>query len=101
MARLNGILKIEGTLDQLTFYKTKDCYLVKIKSGVSADRIASDPNFQRTRENSAEFGNAASVGKLHRDALRNMMINLSDNRVTSRVTKVINPATGVWLFSLT
>jgi hypothetical protein len=89
MARLNGILKIEGTLDQLTFYKTKDGNLVKTKSDVSADRIASDPNFQRTRENGAEFGNAASAGKLLRDALRNMMINSSDNRVTSRVTQVM------------
>jgi hypothetical protein len=89
MARQNGILNIEGTLENLTFYKTQDGNLVKTKSGVSADRIATDPNFQRTRENGAEFGNSASAGKLLRDALRNMMINASDNRVTSRITQVM------------
>jgi len=89
MARQNGILDIEGTLGNITFYKTQDGNLVKTKSGVSADRIATDPNFQRTRENGAEFGNSASAGKLLRDALRNMMINASDNRVTSRITQVM------------
>ena len=51
MAKLSGILKIEGTLENLTFYKTQDGHLVKTKGGVSADRIANDPTFQRTREN--------------------------------------------------
>jgi len=45
MARQKGIIKIEGTLDDFTFYKTKDGYLVKTKSGVSGERIASDPAF--------------------------------------------------------
>ena len=71
MARLKGLLKIEGTLDNLTFYKTQDGHLVKTKSGVSGDRIANDPNFQRTRENGSEFGSSASAGKLLRNAVRN------------------------------
>ncbi|WP_206106589.1 hypothetical protein [Ilyomonas limi] len=72
MARLNGILKIEGTLQDMTFYKTQDGHLVKTKSGVSGDRIANDPAFARTRENGYEFGNAAAAGKLLRDAIRVM-----------------------------
>lgn len=89
MARLKGLLKIEGTLDNLTFYKTQDGHLVKTKSGVSGDRIANDPNFQRTRENGAEFGSSASAGKLLRMAVRNLMMNASDNRVTSRLTQIM------------
>jgi hypothetical protein len=89
MARQNGILKIDGTLENLTFYKTQDGNLVKTKSGVSGDRIANDPNFQRTRENGAEFGNAATAGKMLRDSVRNLMLNASDNRVTSRITQVM------------
>ncbi len=89
MARQNGIIKIDGTLENLTFYKTQDGNLVKTKSGVSADRIANDPNFQRTRENGAEFGSVATAGKLLRDAVRNLMMNASDNRVTSRITQVM------------
>jgi hypothetical protein len=89
MARLKGLLKIQGTLDELTFYKTQDGNLVKTKGGVSKQRIATDPNFLRTRENGAEFGNAAAAGKLLRVAVRNLMMTASDNRVTSRVTQVM------------
>lgn len=89
MAKLKGILKIEGTLDELTFYKTQDGHLVKTKGGVSGDRIANDPNFQRTRENGAEFGSSASSGKLLRNAVRNLMMNAADNRVTSRLTQIM------------
>jgi hypothetical protein len=51
MARQKSFLKIEGTLDELTFYKSDGNYLVKTKGGISGDRIANDPAFQRTREN--------------------------------------------------
>lgn len=89
MARLNGILKIEGTIQDLTFYKTQDGHLVRSKGGVSGARIASDPAFARTRENGAEFGSSASAGKLLRDALRNMVTTASDGRVTARITQLM------------
>ena len=89
MARLKGILKIHGTLDDLTFYKTQDGHLVKTKSSISKQRIMTDPNFQRTRENGSEFGSAASAGKLLRGAIRALLLTTSDNRITSRVTKVM------------
>ena len=63
MARQKGILKIKGTIGDITFYKTKDGYLVKEKSAVEGNRIASDPAFQRTRENNSEFGRAGKAGK--------------------------------------
>lgn len=89
MAKLKGILTLEGTLQEMTFYKTQDGHLVKAKSGVSAKRLATDPAFARTRENWAEFGNAASGGKVLRDAVRNMIAAAADNRVTSRLTQVM------------
>ncbi len=90
MAKLKGILKIEGTLQDMTFYKTQDGHLVKTKSGVSGDRIANDPAFARTRENGSEFGISATAGKLLRDALRNMVSSASDNRITSRLTQTMS-----------
>ena len=57
--------------------------------GVDGDRIANDPAFIRTRENGAEFGSAATSGKLMRDALRPMIMRAGDGRVTSRLTKVM------------
>jgi hypothetical protein len=87
MAKLKGIIKLEGTLDNLTFYKTSDGYLVKTKGGVSKERIENDPAFTRTRENGSEFGSSASSGKLLRQSVRNLMIRAKDNRVSSRVTQ--------------
>ena len=90
MAKLNGILKIEGTLDNMTFYKSKDGNLVRTKGGVSGERIANDAAFARTRENNSEFGNAAKAGKLVRNTLRTLMMSAKDTRVTSRLTQVMS-----------
>ncbi|PNQ72799.1 hypothetical protein C1T31_09825 [Hanstruepera neustonica] len=89
MAKLKGIIKLEGTLDNLTFYKAQEGYLVKTKGGVSKERIQNDPAFERTRENGSEFGSSASSGKLLRTSVRNLMIRAKDNRVASRVTQVM------------
>lgn len=87
MAKNNGILKIEGTLQDLTFYKGQDGYLVKTKSGVSKKRIMHDPAFVRTRENLSEFAESASAGKMLRLALNELLQQAKDNRVTSRLTQ--------------
>jgi hypothetical protein len=89
MARQGGLLKVVGKLDDLSFYKSADGFLVRTKGGVSADRINSDPTFQRTRENNAEFGMSAGAGKLLRTAVRNLMMTASDNRVVSRLTRLM------------
>jgi hypothetical protein len=89
MAKQSGLIKLNGTLGGITFYKSQDGHLAREKGGVEASRIANDPNFQRTRENGAEFGSSASAGKLLRNTVRNLMMNASDNRVTSRLTQVM------------
>lgn len=89
MARQKGIIKLTGKIEDLSFYKSKDGYLAREKGGVEADRIKNDPAFVRTRENGSEFGGSAKSGKLLRDAIRTMMQNASDNRVTARLTKVM------------
>src|SRR5258705_6186721 len=86
MAKQRGIIKLEGTIGGITFYKSQDGYLAKEKSGVPADRIANDPAFQRTRENGAEFGRAGKAGKVLRTALRALLQNTADSRMVSRLT---------------
>jgi len=90
MARQKGVIKIEGSIDDVTFYKSKDGFLAKRKSGVSKSRIENDPNFARTRENDAEFKNAAISGKYLRDILRPLMKTARDSRVTSRLLKLMS-----------
>ena len=88
MAKQKGIIKLDGTIGGITFYKTtEDGYLAREKGGVSADKIANDPAFQRTRENGEEFGRAGKAGKLLRNAIRAMLQNASDSRMVGRLTQ--------------
>ena len=87
MAKQKGILKLEGTIGDITFYKSQDGYLAKGKGGIDGNRIATDPKFQRTRENGSEFGSAGKAGKVLRNSLRVLLQNSSDNRMVSRLTK--------------
>jgi hypothetical protein len=90
MARQKGLLRFKGTLDGLTFYKTKDGSLVRTKGGVEKDRIMNDPKFIRTRENMEEFSSSAASGKLLRKTTRTLMMNAKDGNVTSRLTKIMS-----------
>lgn len=88
MARQKGIIKLKGTIGDITFYKTSaDGHLAREKGGIEASRIASDPAFQRTRENGAEFGRAGKAGKLLRTAFRSLMLNSADGRMVGRLTQ--------------
>ncbi len=89
MARQKGIIKLKGKIGDISFYKSQDGHLAREKGGVDGDRIKNDPAFVRTRENGAEFGSSANAGKALRDALRPMLMTASDNRLTSRLTKVM------------
>lgn len=89
MARLNGLIKFEGTLDNLTFYKSADGHFVRTKGGVSKNRIMNDPAFVRTRENGKEFGSIAGSGKLLRNSLGSFVFKAKDAKLSSRLVKVM------------
>lgn len=90
MAKLEGILKIQGTLENLTFYKSADGLLVRTRGGVSKQRIMNDPAFIRTRENGAEFGHCAGTGRILRTAVGSMVFKAKDRRLSSRLLKVMS-----------
>ena len=70
MAKQTGIIKLKGTIGDISFYKTTDGHLARGKGGIDPERIKNDPAFQRTRENGSEFGTAGKGGKLLRNAIR-------------------------------
>lgn len=90
MAKQGGILQIQGTLENLTFYKSADGLLVRTRGGVSKQRIMNDPAFVRTRENGAEFGHSANSGKLLRNAVGSMVFKAKDRKLSSRLLKVMS-----------
>lgn len=89
MAKQKGIIKLKGTISDITFYKTQDGHLAREKGGVDGQRIKNDPAFQRTRENGAEFGRAGKAGKLLRNAFRALYLNSADSRMVSRLTQAM------------
>lgn len=87
MAKQKGIIKLEGTIGDITFFKSKDGYVARERSGPTADQIATDPAFERTRENGQEFGRAGKAGKVLRNAIRSLIQNAADSKAVSRLTK--------------
>lgn len=90
MARQKGIVKIDGTIGDITFSKTKDGFIAKEKSEISKSRILRDPAFERTRENGKEFGTSAKLGKLFRRAIQPLLYKTADGRITARITKLMS-----------
>lgn len=86
MAKQSGIIKLEGTIGGISFYKSSEGYFAREKGGVDANRIANDPAFQRTRENGQEFGRAGKSGRVIRSCFRLLLQNTRDKRVASRLT---------------
>ncbi|RYD94891.1 MAG: hypothetical protein EOP50_08855 [Sphingobacteriales bacterium] len=87
MAKQRGIIKLKGTIGDITFYKSQDGYVAREKGGVDAKRIATDPAFQRTRENGAEFGRAGKASRMLRTALNPLLINSKDSKMVGRLTR--------------
>lgn len=87
MAQQKGIIPLKGTIGNITFYKSADGYLAREKGGVDKSRIQNDPAFQRTRENGFEFGRAGISGKILRNSLRDVLLNISDSKMVGRLTR--------------
>jgi hypothetical protein len=93
MARQLSLVKFEGKIGDLSFYKDKRGYQARMKGGPSKEQINSDPRFQRTKENGQEFGRAANASKKLREQLREVLSQGSDaafsNRLTGRMNRVL------------
>jgi hypothetical protein len=90
MARqISPIVKLRGNIDDLSFYKTQDGYLARVKTAISADRIKNDPSFDLTRRNAQEFGAGGKAGRVFRNAWNTEIRKASDNRLVGRITQTM------------
>jgi hypothetical protein len=90
MARQSGIFKIEGTLDNVTFYRDGDSFRVRRKGGVSRQRVLNDPAFRRTRENIKEFANVSRCNALLRHSTAVLIRKAYDGKLLRRLMHVMN-----------
>jgi hypothetical protein len=57
------------------------------KRGVSGEKVKTDPAFERTRENMAEFTRGGKAAGLLRGAFREILINIPDKGMSKRLVK--------------
>lgn len=89
MARVNGLVKIDGTVDDVTFYRKNGKNFIRQKGGVSGERIKTDPSYARTRENNAEFGHCGVAAKNLRTAAGSMVNKAKDSKLSSRMLQAM------------
>lgn len=99
MARQKGPLKYIGTIGDIRHFKIKgqNGYFAGMIGGPTAEQIATDPVFARTRENMNEFAGSANAAKAVRVAFSEIVKRLSDSQLTGRLTgimKTINKEDG-------
>lgn len=88
MSKQKGVIKLVGNIGGMSFYTSNGEYLARTAGGPTKERIATGSNFVRTRENNAEFGGAAKVGKALRTALSSVIQTMGGSALTSSLTKL-------------
>jgi len=91
MPKQSSHIKIQGTIDDLTYRKTKDGYRVQKARVVPKGRMFKDPRFKRTIENLQEFNEAAKSNKLIRHCFSGVSKNIGDKKVMTRLTAALFP----------
>ena len=86
MSKQTGLIKLQGSIGGIAFYKSGGIDLARIARGPSKDRIATDAAFARTRENNKEFGGAASAAKALRLGFATTVQTMADSRFSARLT---------------
>lgn len=90
MARQTGPIQLTGSLGGLSFYRHKKYgMLARMCNPVSAERIAKDPAFARTRENGTEFGLVSRAGKLLRDGFKGFLGDVQTEDLDLRVMRFL------------
>lgn len=85
MGKQIGVVRIRGTVGNLTFTKSETGEEVRLKSSLSKSKMMKNKNFKRTRENWNEFSRAGSAAKLIRNAFATTIAPISDPRGYSRL----------------
>jgi hypothetical protein len=88
MSKQKGVIKLVGNIGGMSFYTSNGEYLARTAGGPTKERIATGSNFVRTRENNAEFGGSAKVGKAFRTSLSSVIQTMGGSTLTASLTKL-------------
>ena len=91
MAKQLGHVKYKGTIGEIRHFRIKGLngHYAGLNGGATAEQIKNDAGFVRTRENMNEFAACARAGKSVRVGLNMLMKQMSDARLTGRLTAIM------------
>lgn len=90
MGKLEGVIRVTGSFDGLSFYKLRGKIVVRKTGGFKADAIKTQVNYVRTRENASQFGYCSGVGKVLRMALFPFVQRIRTPYLHNHVVKLLN-----------
>jgi hypothetical protein len=92
MGKIEQVVGFTGSVGNLTAYRMRgvDGIVVRQKGGVSKERIQTDLNFGRTRENNAEFGGRSAASKSIMAALIPLK-PLADHNIAGPLNALLRP----------
>ena len=89
MATYEGIVKIKGAVGDLVFYTLNGKNVVRKKSGFNKNSFDKNPNYEKVRQNSSEFGHCSKIGKLIRTHLAEFINNCGDKLLYQKFAKIM------------
>jgi hypothetical protein len=89
MAKQTGILQVSGNLGNINFYQAAGGSYARRKTSLDRERVLTDPQFERTRENFTEFGMASRAAGLFRRTFLGQVKELKDKAYRKRVTQLM------------
>jgi hypothetical protein len=88
MSKQLSIIKLQGTIDDITFYQMYGRYFAKKATSLNKNKILNSPNFLRTRENCHEFGGCGTAVKSLRGGFAEIIKSMADSLATGRLVKI-------------
>ncbi len=85
MGKLTGLIEFTGKIDGLSFYEMNGKIIVRKTGGFDGEKIKSEANYARVRENSSEFAHCAKIGKYFRSSIHKYLKKLNIPYVHNRV----------------
>jgi hypothetical protein len=89
MSKQIGTLLVSGDIGNIGFFQRKGKAYARKRTTIDAKRFATDPAFERTRENSEEFKTSAKAGKLLRENIRPLLTVIRDSSNSTRLHRLM------------
>ena len=94
MSKMKNSAPFVGALEGYSVVNNNDGSLyLRRRSRISKERIATDPNFKRVRENLQEFASMARATKLIRTAFADLKDRIQFRSLNARLSSVVSKLT--------